>query len=168
MTTTSIVTQNILPTRDQLPELPKPRCVRISTLPEDVSEIELKNWLLTLEPSQKTRKLHSNSFTSVVENPAEWLVQFHLARNGKNKQATVTFTTTPDIFDQEEKDVIIEGYGKPWDGSVADFHFEGMTIAYAPPEGTHIQAELVKIQNDRRYTNDITALWLYLDLVVMR
>ena len=119
-------------------------------LPGYITENDLKDWLLTLEPSRKTEKPPSSSSVSEMENPPKQLIQFHLARNGRTKQATATLTTTPAIFDRAEEGITIEGCGNPWDGAVADFHFEGITVAYTPPEGTHIQAESVHIRNMKR------------------
>lgn len=142
--TPAIITPKAVPIRDRSPEppkLPKPRCVRISALPGDITERELKDWLLTLKPSQKAGNYKPSSSTTRLEKPTNKFIQFNLARNGETKQATATFTVTPAIFDQAERETIIEDDGKPWHHAVADTHFEGMTMVYAPPEGTHIQAE---------------------------
>jgi len=144
------------------PKVTQPRCVRISSLPGNIREDDLRSWLVDLEPPQELGDYESSVLASKAEDSKPILEQFHMARDGENTQVTATFTKLPAIFDKAEKNIVIEDYGKPWDDAVADTHFEGMTVAHAPPENSEIKAEFVSTssEQDKNPTDVEIVFWL--------
>lgn len=123
-------------------ERSKPVCVRISILPEDATDTELKDWLNSLEIPTEDRSTDS---VSTITKSRSNLIQFNLVLDSETKQATATFKSLPAIFVNASEDIQIENDENPrWNDVVFDTNFLGMTVVYAPPEGTAIRAELVK------------------------